>query len=171
MMRNVTRSIHQPETVRNQISIFLKDNLYKVGVSTPTKNFLQIRSAYTQAQNAYRLGSARFPDYWYYKFEDYILDYVLYKASEEIPAELLCPSAFQILSRYDDSNHTELLHSLRIYIQEKYNATHAAKALFVHRTTFPDRLERIQKSFQPDSFQTFSLPYSVFTIIQIIRAG
>lgn len=144
MIHNLTRSYQKKERVRDLLSDFLKEHLYKVGISIDTVRLSQIRYAYLQARTAYRLGSDRHPHYWYYKFEDYILDYVLSQSTAQLPATMLMPKVVTRLQEYDAENDTELLRTLQVYIQEKYNATHAAQKLYIHRTTFLDRLERIK---------------------------
>lgn len=145
MVRNITRSSQNDAQIRDHLSVFLKENLYKVGISSPTENFGQLRAAYVQANSAYQLGCARHPHYWYYKFEDYVLDYMILESTAKMPPAMLCQNAFLKLKACDQANNTQYLHTLLVYIQEKFNATHAAAKLYIHRTTFLDRLDRIKK--------------------------
>lgn len=144
MIHNLTRSNQKGRSVRDLLPDFLKEHLYKVGISTDRVPFTQIRYSYQQAQSAYTLGCVKHPHYWYYKFEDYCCEYILSQSTQQIPAQLLLPKAITVLQDYDRKNETELLYTLKTYIQEKYNATHAAQKLYIHRTTFLDRLERIR---------------------------
>ena len=69
---------------------------------------------------------------------------MILKSTEQIPAFMLCHKSFLTLANYDRENQTQYLDTLRVWIAEKYNATHAAAKLYIHRTTFLDRMERIK---------------------------
>ena len=51
--------------------------------------------------------------------------------------------AIDILKAYDREKHTNLLYTLRIFLQSNHNYKIAAEKLYVHRTTLMYRLERI----------------------------
>ena len=82
---------------------------------------------------------------WCYRFDDYILDYMLEQSTTQISAELLCHQSLSILKKYDEENNTELLHTLDVYLSLERNALQTAKTLFIHRSTLFYRLDRIQK--------------------------
>lgn len=150
MIQNVTRSSDDPDIARARLSEFLRENLHKVGISDIINSFFDLRSAHVQAQAAYEIGSAKDPLYWYYKFDHYIPDYIIMKSSSELPVSMLCSREFRILDEHDKKNGTQYLSTLKTYIAERYNATHAAQKLFLHRTSFLERLNRIQNLTQLD---------------------
>ena len=39
---------------------------------------------------------------WCYRFDDYLLEYLLKKGREEIPPQLLCSEKLLLLKKYDD---------------------------------------------------------------------
>lgn len=82
---------------------------------------------------------------WCYRFDDYILDYMLEQSTTQISPELLCHQSLSILKKYDEENNTELLHTLNVYLSLERNALQTANTLFIHRSTLFYRLERIQK--------------------------
>lgn len=47
--------------------------------------------------------------------------------------------------QYDAENHTDLYHTLEIYLKLERNVVQTAKSLFIHRSTLFYRLDRIQK--------------------------
>ena len=78
---------------------------------------------------------------WCYRFDDYILE----QSTTQISPELLCHQSLSILKKYDKENHTELFHTLDVYLSLERNALQTANTLFLHRSTLFYRLERIQK--------------------------
>ena len=82
---------------------------------------------------------------WCYRFDDYILDYMLEQSTTQISPDLLCHQSLSVLKKYDEENKTELFHTLDVYLSLERNALQTANALFIHRSTLFYRLERIQK--------------------------
>jgi sugar diacid utilization regulator len=54
-------------------------------------------------------------------------------------------STIAALARYDDRNNTELIRTLQAYFDANCNMNATAVAIFAHRHTIADRLERIRK--------------------------
>jgi DNA-binding PucR family transcriptional regulator len=50
----------------------------------------------------------------------------------------------------DEKNHTEYIPTLQAYLEQHLGATQAAKQLFIHRSTFLYRMERIREILQSD---------------------
>lgn len=130
--------------LRSRLAEFLRENMYKVGVSNEAVGFDRLRGAFLQARAAMDLGGARDPMFWYYLFEDYLSDYLLRKAAEDIPAEMLMLPALDTLRLHDRRRGTRFVETLQVYVRENFNVTHAARALYIHRTSFQDRMERIR---------------------------
>ena len=82
---------------------------------------------------------------WCYRFDDYLLEYILSQASHQISPELLVSSRLDALVHYDQENKTELYHTLQVYLEHERNSLQTARALFIHRSSLVYRLERIQK--------------------------
>ena len=49
------------------------------------------------------------------------------------------------LQRHDAAQHTEYMKTLRVYLDQNLNAMQTAKELFIHRSTFLYRLEKIKE--------------------------
>lgn len=149
--------------LRGILAEFLRENMYKAGISGEAASFDRLRGAYLQASAAMDLGSARDPMFWYYLFEDYLEDYLMHKASEDISAEMLVLPAVDTLRRHDALRGTRFAETLRVYTEENFNSSHAAKKLYIHRTTFQDRMDRIRAltGLDPDDEKTrFLLQFS-----------
>lgn len=131
--------------ILSALAIILREGLYKLGASNVIQDFLQLPQAYQQAVAALELGKKSGSMIWCYRFDDYILDYMLEESTSQISSELLCHQSLSILKKYDEENHTDLLHTLDVYLNLERNALQTANTLYIHRSTLFYRLERIQK--------------------------
>jgi DNA-binding PucR family transcriptional regulator len=58
---------------------------------------------------------------------------------------MICAPGLLKLQEYDREHNTELYRTLFVYLKNNLRVVHAARELFIHRSTFLYRLERIQK--------------------------
>jgi hypothetical protein len=132
------------EVVSN-LAIILREGLFKMGVSSELQNFIYFRQGYEQACAALRMGQNSDSTSWCYRFEDYMMDYVLDTSTQLISPALLCSPKLIKLLEYDEKNHTELYRTLKLYLTLERNVLQTANSLFIHRSTLFYRLDRIQK--------------------------
>ncbi len=131
--------------LHEMLSQFLRDHLYKVGISSLFQDFTMLPSAHLEADAALTLGNSRDNMFWYYQFSDYSLDYMLSKCQENIDRQHLCLPGLLRLKRYDESHGTAYTQALKTYMEERYSITHTAEKLFIHRTTLLKHLKKISE--------------------------
>ena len=90
------------------------------------------------------------PFEWCYDFEDYILHFFMHYGTSRIDGRHLCYPGVVQLYIYDRKNKTELLDTLRVYLESGSNAAEAAKKLFIHRNTLYQRMKKIEEIIQVD---------------------
>ena len=129
--------------LQGELPVVARDNLAKVGMSRPFRDMRDFDAAMVQATTALRQGNATDPAIWCYRFDDYALGWLASRAVGDMPAEYVCHAAIPALARYDAEHGTQLLETLATFLRCRYNATAAAQALFVARSTLLNRLERI----------------------------
>ena len=127
----------------HDLPLVARDNLSKAGVSREFSDMGQLRSAWAQASIAFEYGAAERPFHWCYRFDDYVFDWILRNVRQDMPVEYVCHPGVSALLRYDEAHGTELLPTLLEFLRCRYNATQAAEALFIARSTLLHRLERI----------------------------
>jgi DNA-binding PucR family transcriptional regulator len=66
------------------------------------------------------------------------------------PEELLCMRPMLALAQYDRSHETNYLETAEAYVNNHFNAVRTAGELFIHRSTFLYRLERMKTQFGLD---------------------
>lgn len=64
--------------------------------------------------------------------------------------ELLCLRSVFAMAQYDRAHETNYLETAEQYVKNRFNAVRTAGALFIHRSTFLYRLERIHEQFGLD---------------------
>ena len=132
-----------PRAYLGELPGVLRDNLAKAGASRPFFDMHDIPAACIQAETALDQGKQVDPEYWYYRFEDYVLAWLIGQSCGTVPSEYVCHPAIAKLAHYDDVHESELLPSLKVFMECRYNATLAAQELFVARSTLINRLERV----------------------------
>ena len=133
-----------------ELPAILRDNLAKAGTSRPFCDMRQIPAARAQADAALVQGDETDPAYWLYRFNDYALDWLSKHGCGAVPPEFVCHPAVVELIRYDEAHGSELLKTLKAFMESRYNATLAAQSLFVARSTLINRLERIAELTEID---------------------
>ncbi|WP_196591581.1 PucR family transcriptional regulator [Pectinatus frisingensis] len=141
----VNRSLlSDSKAIEARLYAFLQNSNFKAGISRDFNTINNVRNYYIQAFSALELGANAASDMCYYKFEDYCLEYMLKNSYQNLIPESLCPNGLIEMREYDRAHNTQYIQTLKTYFEEKYNVTHAAKKMYIHRTTFIDRLERIK---------------------------
>lgn len=136
---------NQPKTMLASISNIVREYACKAGISNDFFSFFDLSFHYQQAKIALEYGQIKDPHYWYYYFSDYTYPYLLGQLTHEFPASSLCHKGLKALVAYDKQNHTDYVKTLTTYLQCFGNASHAATKLFLHRTSFIRRMEKIKE--------------------------
>lgn len=124
---------------------FSRSNQLIAGVSRTFYNIKYLRSAYKQTKTAIDYGTTNHPSDSCYYFDTYALDYMLYNCIGTFEKEEICSSKLLYLIRYDQEKGTDYYKTLYTYFKCRYNAVEAAKQLFINRSTFHYRMERIDE--------------------------
>lgn len=150
-LHNLTRD--RNEDFRQKLGEFLRENLFRAGISNSFRDYFDSKRYRDQAEAAMVCGQAKDPSLWRYAFCDYVSRYTLDKCLQDYPARDLCPRNLRILLDYEAQQPGgDLVQTLYQYYACQFNAQLAAQKLFIHRTTFFYRLNKIQKiaQFHPE---------------------
>lgn len=63
---------------------------------------------------------------------------------------MICHEGLLELKKHDEKNQTQYMETLRVYLEQHLSATQAARELFIHRSTFLYRLDRIKEILQSE---------------------
>lgn len=123
---------------------FLRDSFLKTGISNAISGTFDLRYCYLQARIALDSGT-KYQNYrWVHRFENISIDYLCDCCIRDMPAHMVCSEKLIRLRRYDDEHNSQFSQTLRTFLDTHLNAVQAAKRLFIHRSTFLYRLERIR---------------------------
>ncbi len=83
-------------------------------------------------------------------FSDAAERYIAERAVSLVPAELVSLRPVLAMAEYDRAHGTSYLETAERYVKNRFNAVRTAGELFIHRSTFLYRLERIRTQFGLD---------------------
>lgn len=147
---NLSRSVDSQSDCLTKLGVFLREGLFKAGSSNLYNDFFRTGDHYRQASAAMNIGSEYDETLWSYRFDHYTLPYFFKYGCSQIPHDLICSRSIMTLLDYDLENNTKFCETLEAYLNNKQNATLTAKALFIHRSTFFYRLDRIKNIINVD---------------------
>ena len=96
------------------------------------------------------VGSRKKPYLWIHYFSQVAMTYILEQATKRLPGTMICHEGLLELKKHDEENQTQYMETLRVYLEQHLSATQAARELFIHRSTFLYRLDRIREILQSD---------------------
>lgn len=156
---NLTLMESEMDEVLGKIVNFLKDTFLKAGISNAFVGFHEMDAYYCQAVKALEVGCEKKPYRWMIRFDEVALDYILEESCTELPARLLCSEQLLKLRTYDEKHHTDYYHTLKTYVENQQNAVQTAKKLFIHRSTFLYRMDKIKELAELDLNDSDTLLY------------
>lgn len=160
---NLTRFGGDVEDAMEKIVYFLRDSFLKAGVSNEFQGFLELGEYYRQAAVALEVGNRRAPFRWIHRFDEVALYYLLEQGKGELPARLVCTRKILDLQDFDRVHNTDYYNTLKLYIKNHLNAVQTAKLLFIHRSTFLYRMEKIREIIGLDLENFDNLLYVMIT--------
>lgn len=131
------------EDISEKLIYFIRDSFLKLSFSNPMKGHMHLRRQYLQAIAAQEIGCSRTPYSWVHHFSKLALPYIFQQATSQLPGNMLCHEGLLRLLEYDKEKGTEYMKTLEVYLKKHLNAVQSARELFIHRSTFLYRLEKI----------------------------
>ncbi|MDO5134942.1 MAG: helix-turn-helix domain-containing protein [Eubacteriales bacterium] len=147
---NLTRLGLAEDEAASRLIYFIRDSYLKAGYSRPMAGHMNLRRQYVQARTALDVGSRTKPYLWIHHFSQVALTYIMEQATRRLPGSMICHEGLLRLKETDESSHTEYVRTLKTYLDQHLNATQTAKELFIHRSTFLYRLDKIREILSSD---------------------
>ena len=146
---NLSLSEYNRMSVEKSIKSFLQDNNIRAGMSNIFTGLDYFSEYYMQAGEALKLGPRIKPYQWLHLFSDVKELFILESCTEKLPAPMICEPGLLKLRDYDEKHHQDLYRTLYVYLKNNRKSVAAAKELYIHRSTFLYRLERIKEIMGP----------------------
>lgn len=129
------------KTEYKRLQKFLELNNLKCGVSIPFSNILEAPNFFVQAVFASSLSiNDRI-----ILFNNYIDFYLLSNCNKEIELSTIVHPYIKKLEEYDKKHNSELLNTLRIYLDNNRNVLTTSSLLNIHKSTFFYRFHKIEE--------------------------
>ncbi len=133
------------EPLRAALESFLDDSPFHGCLSVPFSNLLELRYVFENTCAACRIASRKKPGASLYRAEQYLSLSFLDKCRQYFPLEKYYTEGFERLVAFDRANGKDYLSTLRAYLENGMNVNAAAKAIFMHRNTMAQQLEKIEQ--------------------------
>ncbi|MBQ6470278.1 MAG: helix-turn-helix domain-containing protein [Lachnospiraceae bacterium] len=131
--------------LRSDLAVFVREHVCLAGVSAVCTDISGIPGASRQARAARDIGSRENPDRWYCLFDEHRVDYAVDILRREALPVLGQNPLLRLLAEHDRLHNTEYVATLRAYLKCQLNMQAAADSLFIHRTSFCRRMDRIRQ--------------------------
>ena len=143
----VRSSFLKNEEMMDSLRALASENGLRVGVCESFEGFAYLPQRLHIAKRALNRaeafgGVARYFDL----FEEELMAHAL----SEFPRELVCLRSIHAISIYDRAHESSYLKTAECYVKNRFNAVKTAGELFIHRSTFLYRLERMREQFGLD---------------------
>lgn len=132
------------------LTYFIRDSYLKAGYSRVVRGHMYFRRQFIQARTALDVGGRKKPYLWIHHFDQVALTYIIEQVTRRLPASMICHTGLLKLREVDAQGQSEYMRTLKIYLEQNLNATRSAEELFIHRSTFLYRLEKIKEILQSE---------------------
>ncbi len=147
---NLTKLNLNEEEVATKLVFFIRDTYLKAGYSRAMTGHANLRRQYVQARTALDVGSRKKPYLWIHHFNQVALTYLMEQSTRRLPAYMICLEGILRLQELDLRGHSDYVQTFKTYLENHLSATSTANALFIHRSTFLYRLEKIKEILSSD---------------------
>lgn len=138
------RDEHRIDMICDPLDAYLRDMNFRAGISRTFRNLFHARDFYLQAICAIDTGFQNDPHRSWFLFGDYVADYMLSNCCGDFdPKMIVAPELIRL--RNISSAGVDYLDTLRAYLDNDCNASQTAKAMYLHRSTLVQRLDRIRE--------------------------
>ena len=155
----------ESETHRNLVDILTRawaSGKVNIGASLVFRDIYLLPFFYRQAEYSLaRLKQAKAPGTFF--FSDCAMDFLVLEKDPE-NMYYACHPDVLCIHQADETEKTEFLKTLAVYLSCERNITHAAKELFIHRNTLIYRLKKINEMLTADLDDPYTRDYIRFSI-------
>lgn len=131
-----------------------------IGISRCHSGIATIRTAFKDTLNCINLNKHQDVNVPICCYSDNY-EYHLLSGLPENTLLKLCEDTIMPLIQFDKDNNANLINTLKLYYESKFNSTDTAKKLFLHRNTLLNRLDKIKELLHGD-FSDNNKMFSVY---------
>ena len=139
----------------------------RIGVCERLNGLELLRERLFLASDTLRRASTA--DLNFASFSDIAEDYLCTRGVSEYPSSLVCLRCVAEMAAYDSEHETNYIETAERYVKNRFNAVKTANDLFIHRSTFLYRLERIKAQFGLDLDAEMTSPLHLFFSLRLAK--
>jgi sugar diacid utilization regulator len=144
LLLNLSLSQIDASEVPRLLADFLREGLFKAGISNVKAELPSLKEAYKEANMILEMGDDIAPTKWCYQFSEHRIEYGYWEATKILHPESLIHESIQQLLQHDEQHSGQLTETLETYLKHDRNLTQTSNLLFIHRSTLQYRLEKIE---------------------------
>ena len=141
-----------PDILGSRLSVdFLEQNNIMVGYSEQSSNLLDIPLLYHEARIAINFSNRWDAAHHITGYEQCKLYDMLYSVNSASGSlKLFITDRFQLIRKFDREHNTQYMNILRELVENRFNLTAAASALFMHKSTLSYHMKKMSEHFAID---------------------
>lgn len=148
--------LNNPKDKKNSIATIeniLQQYAYHIGISLSFSGIIKLKTYWDMANIALKMQQFD-KDNHLHRFEKLIINYLILKTCDDFDFSILCPEGLKNLIQQDNKHNSELVNTLKVYLSNDRKQKQSAEELFIHRSTFLSRLEKIEEITKCDFEKT-----------------
>lgn len=138
-----------PQNVADKLASLLGGFVPCIGISDVFMDFQETAQYYKQAVIAAGMDTVNSRGRWCRHFRDYAMAHYFRHGTSFLPALHFCHEDVRRLMFYRGTR-TDYYNTLKVYLENNMNLLLTAQALFIHRTTLFNRINRIRELITAD---------------------
>ncbi len=142
---NLDQAEYSYDELLTRLKPFIRDSYLKAGFSRIVNGHMNLRRQYVQAGIALDVGGRVNPYVWIHYFDQNAMRYIEEQITRRLPAGMICHEGVLRLRAHDLEHGSAYIETLRTYLDTNQNAVRSSKELFIHRSTFLYRIEKIRE--------------------------
>ena len=134
-----------PDDALSQFTVFLRQHGFSACLSAEFSSLLELRYVYEDTQVCLSIAMRKTGGECLYRAERYLDLAFLHKCRQYFPLDQYYLEGFSRLHDYDEENGKGYLTTLTAYLDNNMSVSAAAKAIFMHRNTITQQLDKIEE--------------------------
>ena len=168
LLLNQNNIIGSFETILTELTRFLDQHQLNCGMSLPFNNILKSKNHLTQARFSLTHGLQHKNKKRLYRYEDCMVDHIFDEFCTHYGSASFLHPAIVLLAEHDHIKDTNLVDTLYTYLLNDRSLQICAQKLFIHRSTFVYRIQKITSMIKVD-LDDEETKFSLLTSIRLYK--
>ena len=123
---------------------------WKAALSNASYSFSSLHSLYRRAIVTFDIGCQYSPGSILYHFDDFHLLLIFSAITQSGYSDFLVHDDLLALIKYDEANDSEMVSTMKTYLEYERNSSRTAEAMYLHRNSISYRIDKIKSLVKSD---------------------